>query len=88
MHNETNAYNLGKKSFNETCFPDLETKLLAWFRRTESKHAVLSDDVVMAKAHEYARELKLSDFKGAANWLHRFKKRHGITQMVLHGEGT
>ena len=36
----------GKKSSKETSFPELENKLFAWFRRNESKHAVLTDDVV------------------------------------------
>ena len=43
---ETNPFKLGKKSSKETSFPELENKLFAWFRRNESKHAVLTDDVV------------------------------------------
>jgi hypothetical protein len=86
---DTNHFMLQKKSTIPSQFPQLEDKLFAWFRRIEMKHGVLTDDLVRAKALEYAAdsELGLPKFQASGNWVRRFKKRHGIDEKVRHGEG-
>ena len=84
---DTNHFMLQKKSSKPSQFPQLEDKLFAWFRRIEMKHGVLTDDIVRAKALEYAAELGLQKFQASGNWVLHFKKRHGIDAKVRHGEG-
>ena len=72
---ETNPFNLDKKSAQSSNFPELENKLFSWFRRNESRHAVMTDDVVIEKARDFAREMGLSEFKGSGHWFLHFKKR-------------
>ncbi len=87
MHeNETNAYVLSRKSSKGGLFPDLETELFSWFRHNETKHAALTDDIVREKAKSIAAKLKISKFEASPHWIQRFKKRHGVSQIVLHGE--
>jgi hypothetical protein len=84
---ETNPFKLNKKSLKETTYPELEEKLFTWFRRNESKHAVITGDVIVEKAKAYASEFGLSNFKASLNWYNSFKKLHGIDQKVRHGDG-
>ena len=57
----------------------------------EKKKAVLTGDILKAKAHEiwsllpqYSQE---QEPKWSNGWLDRFKKRHNIKEYKLHGEG-
>jgi hypothetical protein len=49
-------------------------------------HAALTDDIILEKAELIAVKLNYSKFKVSAHWVQIFKKRHGISQLVLLGE--
>ena len=71
IQGETNVFKLGKKSSKLVSFPELENKLFqfGWFLICESKHPVLTDDVVLQNAKKYALEMGVSNFKGSRKWL-------------------
>lgn len=57
----------------------------------ERKKAVITGDILKAKAHEIRTQLpqySQQQEPGWSNgWLDRFKKRHNIEEYKLHGEG-
>jgi hypothetical protein len=67
-------------------FASLEAELFAWFRRNETKHATLTDDIIAEKAKLFAAQQQIHNFQALKHWISRFKKRNGISQIVLHGE--
>ena len=83
---QTNPHLLQQKSSKQSHYPELEEKLFAWFRKIEMQHGVLTDDILRMKALDIATKMGLT-FQASANWVLRFKKRHGIDQKVRHGEG-
>jgi hypothetical protein len=44
---ESNPFKLNAKSFQGSHYPELEHKFLfAWFRRCETRHAAITDDII------------------------------------------
>ena len=84
---ETNPHVLNSKSCKGGHFPVLEQELFSWFRRKETQHAALTDDIICEKAKQIAEKMQIIPFKASGNWILQFKKRHGISQVILHGEG-
>jgi hypothetical protein len=84
---ETNPHVLNSKSSKGGHFPVLEQELFSWFRRKETQHAALTDDIICEKAKQIAEKMQIIPIKASGNWILQFKKRHGISQVILHGEG-
>ncbi|KAL3702020.1 hypothetical protein R1sor_020042 [Riccia sorocarpa] len=69
--------------------PDLEKILFIWFLAMQEGNVTISDEMLVAKARmlqnsvprETVKEIKFSN-----GWLQGFKKRHGISAYVRHGE--
>jgi hypothetical protein len=71
-------------------YPKLEHALFLWYRGHETRGAAVTGDVLTQKAKELALipELEVSEgFVCSSGWLTNFKKRHGISSQVRHGEG-
>jgi hypothetical protein len=72
-------------------YSDLEDALYHWHIQMEKKKAVITGDILKAKAHEIWIQLPQytqQQEPGWSNgWLDRFKKRHNIKEYKLHGEG-
>lgn len=67
--------------------PDLEDALELWFRQQESRQLTLTNEMVRAQARRFAPQLNVPDtFSFSDGWLQRFKNRHGIRRITLHGE--
>ncbi len=43
---ESNPLKLNAKSFQGSYYPELEHRLFAWFRRCETRHAAITDDII------------------------------------------
>jgi hypothetical protein len=70
-------------------YPKLEHALFLWYRGHETRGAAVTGDVLTQKAKELALipELEVSEgFVCSSGWLTNFKKRHGISSQVRHGE--
>ena len=67
--------------------PAVEAAVVKWIANAREKNAPLSGPLVKEKAGELAAKLGKSDFKATDGWFSRLKKREGIQQKKLHGEG-
>lgn len=61
--------------------------MIQWFRQRRSDGVDLSGALVMEQAKLYHEQLGLEyDCEYGEGWLHRFKKRHGVTMKKVCGE--
>lgn len=66
---------------------ELDEALMKWFRQRRSEGLSISGPMLTEQAKIFHAELKLDyecDF--SLGWLHKFKKRHGISLYALSGE--
>ncbi|KAK7490691.1 hypothetical protein BaRGS_00018108 [Batillaria attramentaria] len=63
----------------------VDTELLNWFAATRSQNIPVDGEMLKTKAEELAA-CSLSDWKCSDGWLHRWKKRHGISFKAVSGE--
>ena len=68
-------------------YPQLEERLFEWVLNFQNS-GQLNGEALKAKAAEIASHLYPGETTLAfsSGWLHKFKKRHGIQQVVVHGE--
>ena len=52
----------------------------------EAQKVRLSDEIVQAKAREYANMLDITDLSFSNGWLHAFKQRYGFQKWRIFGE--
>ena len=71
------------RSCNETAVDDA---LLRWFKAKRSQNASITGPILQAKADEFAKQLKLENFKCTTGWIQRFRKRHNIVCGTVSGE--
>jgi hypothetical protein len=82
---------LGSKRNYDGDYPELEAALFEWQQRMQQKKAVITGDILKAKASELWN--RLPQFKHSIEpkwsngWLDGFKKRFKIREFVQHGEG-
>ena len=73
-------------------WPELEAALFEWQQRMQKKRAVVTRDILKAKASELWERLPqfedIPEPKWSNGWLEGFKKRYKIKEYVQHGEGS
>jgi hypothetical protein len=73
-------------------FPDLEAALFEWQQRMQKKDAVITQDILKAKAKEIWGRLpqynEVESPKWSNGWLEGFKKRFKFKEYVRHGEAS
>ena len=68
-------------------FDNLECALYTWFIQARQKGLCLTDDLLKQKAKQFGPHFEIpNNFQYSNGWISNFKKRHGITMTVLHGE--
>lgn len=67
-------------------FSDLEDKLLQWFLNERNQKNIVNDKKLEFMAQEFAKELKLSNFKASQGYITNFKKRNNIRIKTISGE--
>lgn len=70
-------------------FSDIENKLYVWIDSMRRADMPVPPSLAILKAKEIAAELSISndDFKASWQWFDRFRTRHGLQKVLLHGEG-
>lgn len=69
-------------------YPDLEEKVMKWIEAARTLKIALPPSLIIKKALEIASEIGVSsDFKASWQWFSKFKARHGLNSILLHGEG-
>jgi hypothetical protein len=83
--------NLDSRRSYQGDYPDLEDALYYWHIQIEKKRAIITGDILKAKAYEIWSLLpqysQQQEPKWSNGWLDNFKKRHYIKEYKLHGEG-
>ena len=69
-------------------FPKIEDALWTWCEHVINNRGPLHDEVLVTQGLQIARELgiPLNEFKASQGWVYNFKKRHGLFEIILHGE--
>ena len=69
-------------------YADIEEILFNWIKVIRSANLPISPTLIISKAKRIAEELSHTEFKASWCWFEKFKKRKGLQQMVLCGEGS
>ena len=78
--------NRGRKRKRESTTADIDAALYTWFKAQKAKGAPVRGPDCLLKSEELAKKLEVEKFDANEGWLHRWKKRYGITFSVQHGE--
>lgn len=66
--------------------PDVDERVLKWFKQSREKKVPLSGLLIKAKAEEFALQLEKHNFKASNGWLDGFKERNGICFKTASGK--
>ena len=67
--------------------PDIEKALNLWIDNACRNNIVINDEILTEMAKKFGEKMSLpADFKFSRGWLQRFKKRHNLKMINLHGE--
>lgn len=77
---------MARKSMKEAANPDVDKILMQWFRQRRSEGLSISGGMLMEQAKIFDSKMKLENCEYSTGWLHKFKKRHGISLCTLSGE--
>ena len=68
-------------------YADLEDKLYSWIETLRFAKIPISPSLVISKAKALADQHLYTDFKASWCWYNKFRKRKGLMQKALYGEG-
>lgn len=66
--------------------PDVDERVLKWFKQSREEKVPLSGLLIKAKAEEFALQLEKHNFKASNGWLDGFKERNGICFKTANGK--
>lgn len=76
-----------RKTMKNSTYNELDSALAEWLAQVRSEGTPVSGPIISAKAKIFFDLLGLEgNFDATSGWLHRFKKRHGIREIGVHGE--
>lgn len=76
-----------RKSMKESTFKKLDEQMIKWFLQKRSEGIPISGPMCVAQAQSFHKMLGISEpFNASSGWLYRFKRRHGIRELEIHGE--
>jgi hypothetical protein len=89
---ETKAFNSSKKGLKalkrnrSSAYKDIEKALLIWITEKRSQNAPINTAIIKTKAKDFAKELKIENYKPSNGFVTRFVKRHNIKFETKCGE--
>lgn len=84
---ESNDGSKKRKTMKQAENNDLEIAMYTWFLQKRSQGQPISGPLVCEKAIQLNQQLGGDpEFKATTGWLQRFKSRHGIRELEIHGE--
>ena len=76
-----------RKTLKGSALPELDQAVYMWFRAQRSEGKPVSGPLIIEKAKKLRDDLGISkDCTFSVGWLRRFKQRHGIRKLNIHGE--
>src|ERR1043165_1536398 len=85
---EVNNSNANKQKDRSPKFPQLEEALAIWITQALAANRVITGEIILSKANDYAKLLNIENFHGLEGWLTNFKRRHNLKQHNKHGEAS
>lgn len=82
---DTDSYQAGLRRERKIRFPIIEEALTLWVENAIKANLIISDNILLTKALEFAYLCKEEKFKGSNKWVDNFKKRHNLKQYNIHG---
>jgi hypothetical protein len=84
---DTTAAASTRKTMKKSKLSDLDGAVFEWFKQKRAEGVPISGPMVSEKALFFHKNLNINErFSASAGWLEKFKKRHGIRQLEIHGE--
>src|SRR5277367_396233 len=83
---DIDSYQAGLKREKKIPFPIIEEALTLWVEKALQARLIITDNILVTKALEFALLCQEEKFKGSSRWNDNFKKRHNIKQYTMHGE--
>jgi hypothetical protein len=71
------------------CLPEVEAALIEWVKQKLSNHVRLTGDIICEKARHLCVVYRVESkdmLSFSHGWLESFKRRHGLREIVFHGE--
>ncbi|XP_021916826.1 tigger transposable element-derived protein 6-like [Zootermopsis nevadensis] len=65
---------------------DLEDALIIWIGQVNARNGTTTDGVIKEQAKVIGQQMGVTNFVYSSGWLHRFKRRHGLSQLKKPGE--
>ena len=75
---DTDSYQAGLRREKKIPFPTIEEALTIWVDNALQAGLIITDNILSAKALDFAFLLKEDKFKGSIGWVDNFKKRHNL----------
>lgn len=76
-----------RKTMKTSTYEELDAALLKWVRQVRGEDTPISGPIIAAKAKQFFEKLGIEGtFDASSGWLTRFKQRHGIREIGLHGD--
>lgn len=76
-----------RKTMKSSTFEELDSALAEWLAQVRNEGTPINGPIIAAKAKTFFDLLGLQgNFDASSGWLTRFKQRHGIREIGLHGE--
>jgi hypothetical protein len=69
-------------------YSDMEKSLFAWFQQLRARNECIGSDMLLRKAKQIGREMKITDLGYSNSWLAGFKRRHLIVRDNVNGKAT
>src|ERR1043165_7429536 len=83
---EVNNSNANKHKDRSPKIPQLEEAFAIWITQALAANRVITSEIILSKANDYAKLLNIKNFHGSEDWLTNFKRRHNLKQYNKHGE--
>ena len=83
--NPSNAKEL-KSSKGPEKFKDIDEPLLTWFQNNRVANKIVDGNMLLTQARKAAVRLGINSEDITESWVQRWRARHGIKSLVLHGE--
>ena len=59
-----------------------------WFQFAQFRNALVNRPILKQKAEEILKQLGNDEFTASKGWFYRWKKRHYLTYIKVHGEAS
>ena len=83
---EVNDSDANKQKDRSPKFPQLEKALAIWITQASVANRIITSEIILSKANDYAKLLNIKNFHGLEGWLTNFKRGHNLKQHNKHGE--